>query len=440
MLAGTASFLYVRLDRTLSHAIDQGLQTRAADLVALVRQSDSGLREAGRPWQEGTVAQVLDARGRVVDSTGDAPTRPLLGPHDRTRAFAGPRFLDRPGERLFTVPANAQDKRLLIVVGASTENRAEALSTLRTELLLGGPATLLLVSLLAYALAHASLRPVETMRRRASAISGERPGERLPLPRARDEVALLGETLNEMLARLEQALERERRFVADASHELRTPLTLLKGEIELALEDEQGAAALRTALRLAGEETDRLVRLAEDLLLLARADRGSLPLRKERLEADELLDAIATRFELRAREDSRAIHVQTSNLVLEGDRLRLEQALSNLVDNALRYGAGAVTLGAEQRADAVALHVVDEGTGFPEEFLGRAFEPFARGGGTSSEGAGLGLAIVAAIARAHGGVARLSKHAGCGVCVTIPIACSSQEAAPDPRRAAAAGA
>ena len=412
VLAAAGAFLYLRLASTLTAALDQNLRTRAADLVALVRQSDSGLREAGRPWQEGTVAQVLDARGRIVDATAEAPHQPLLDPNARAASLGGEHFFDRPNERLLAVPVYAQDRRLLVVVGGSTEPRAEALATLRRELFLGGPATLLLVSVLAYALAHGALRPVEAMRRRAAMIGGEHPGERLPIPRARDEVARLGETLNEMLARLELALERERRFVTDASHELRTPLTLLKGETELALEVPQTRRNCTDAARSAGEDTDRLVSLAEDLLLLARADGGSLPLRPERLETDKLLAGVATRFELRARERGRRIAVEQPGLMVEGDQLRLEQALSNLVDNALRHGRGDVQLHAQEREGVVELHVTDQGNGLPEPFAARAFEPFAHGRHANGEGSGLGLAIVAAIATAHGGAAEFRNRDG----------------------------
>lgn len=433
VLAGAGAFLYLRLDSTLSAALDQGLRTRAADLVALVRQSDSGLRESSQRWQEGTVAQVLDARGRIVDATAEAPRRPLLDARSRTLALRGARLLNRQDERLLALPVRAQGQRLLVVVGTSIEPRAEALATLRRELYLGGPATLLVVSLLAYWLARASLRPVEAMRSRAAAIGGEQPEKRLPIPRARDEVALLGETLNEMLARLELALQHERRFVTDASHELRTPLALLKGEIEIALEDGQGPQALRTALRSAGEETDRLVRLAEDLLLLARADGGSLPLRKERLELDQLLGGIAKRFELRARESDRQIRVVPARLTVDADPLRLEQALGNLVDNALRHGDGMVRISATRAIGAVSLRVSDEGTGFPEDLIGRTFERFTRSDqARTSAGSGLGLSIVKTIAEAHGGSVQAANTGtgGAEITLRLPLADSATTARP----------
>ena len=137
---------------------------------------------------------------------------------------------------------------------------------------------------------------MEAMRRRAGEISSSTSSRRLPLPAAHDEVHRLGETLNEMLERLDAGLERERRFAADASHELRTPLALLKAELELALRQPRSAGELEEALRSASVETDRLVQLAEDLLLVSRADQGRLPIRREELDVGELLSSAAGRF------------------------------------------------------------------------------------------------------------------------------------------------
>src|SRR5207253_5266995 len=131
-----------------------------------------------------------------------------------------------------------------------------------------------LATLAGYLLAGLALRPVESMRRRAAAISAETPGERLPVPGSRDELERLGATLNEMLERLEDALEREREFVADAGHELRTPLALLRTELELALRQARTADELRAAVRRSSHEADRLAQLAEDLLLIARTEHA----------------------------------------------------------------------------------------------------------------------------------------------------------------------
>jgi signal transduction histidine kinase len=226
-----------------------------------------------------------------------------------------------------------------------------------------------------------------------------------------------------MLDRLEAALERERAFVADAGHELRTPVALLRTELELALRHADSPAELREAVRRSSEEVDRLGQLAEDLLLIARSDRGRLPLRVEPIDTTELLGSVATRFGWRAHEAGRSVEaVPVPSLALEGDRIRLEQALGNLVDNALRYGSGAVLLTAGQTNGAVELHVQDEGGGFPPEFIARAFERFARADHARSRGgSGLGLAIVQAIAEAHGGSAHAANRQGGGADVWLAM-------------------
>jgi signal transduction histidine kinase len=232
-----------------------------------------------------------------------------------------------------------------------------------------------------------------------------------------------------MLGRLEDGLARERRFVADASHELRTPLTLLRTELELALRRPRSTEEILAALRSATEEAERLTRLADDLLVLARADEGVLPLQQAALSSAELLGSVAERFATRAAAAGRTLSVRAaSNPAVVGDRLRLEQALGNLVDNALRHGAGDIQLSARQHDGQVVLQVSDAGGGLPEEFLPRAFDRFtrveaARGGG----GTGLGLAIVAAIAQAHGGSVSARNRSGSGLVVTLTLPAAEPE-------------
>jgi two-component system, OmpR family, sensor kinase len=261
------------------------------------------------------------------------------------------------------------------------------------------------------------------MRRRAAAISASEADERLPVPAARDELRRLGETLNEMLARLEAALERERRFVDDASHELRTPLALHRTELELALRYASSEDELRAAITSAVGEIDRLVQLAEDLLVVARTEGGELALNLEPVASAELLAAISERFRGRAVEAGRPLRVgDGGGLVVKGDRLRLEQALTSLVDNALRHGEGGVRLWAAASNERVELHVGDRGPGFPPEFLARAFERFSRADTARARGGiGLGLAIVDTIARAHGGHAAARNDPGGGADVWIEI-------------------
>jgi signal transduction histidine kinase len=338
----------------------------------------------------------------------------------RSRTVLVDSTVDGEQVRLLARPVTAQGQRLVVVVGASLEPRVQALDDLRRQLLVGGPAALLLASLLGYLLAAAALRPVERMGATAATISGASPGRRLPVGIADDEITRLGNRLNDMLDRLEGALERERVLVSNASHELRTPLALMKTEIELALSGPD--SDLAAALRSAGEETDRLAQLTDDLLLLARADIGELPLRRTEVRVRELLNTIATRFARRADDAERPIDVDVpADIVLLGDRRLLEQALSNLVENALRHGAGTVRLAATDGDGSLTLTVTDEGEGFPSGFAARAFARFSRPDRSrGTPGAGLGLAIVASIATAHGGVATATREPA-GVKLVLPL-------------------
>jgi signal transduction histidine kinase len=228
-----------------------------------------------------------------------------------------------------------------------------------------------------------------------------------------------------MLDRVEHAVKRERSFVADASHELRAPLALVRTEVDLALDLPRSAEELQTALRSIGEEADRLSQLADDLLLLARLDEGELPLRKEPLDVHDVLHDVAERFGRRAADDGRRIAVDAPGLGVEADRVRLEQALVNIVENALRHGAGTITLTASSEADSVEIHIADEGAGFDDGVADTAFERFTRGDqARSSGGAGLGLAIVEAIVTAHKGTVALSTDTarGADVVLTFPAA------------------
>lgn len=312
--------------------------------------------------------------------------------------------------------------------GLSQSQRQHALATLGRLLFIGGPAMLVLTCLAGYVLTARALAPVEKMRRRATRISGAAPGDRLPVPEANDELHRLGATLNEMLGRLEEAMERERAFATDAGHELRTPLSIL----ELQLEDlEQAVAAdgphdeLMQGLRSAREEVERLAKLADDLLVLARADGRGLPVEKQPVQVPRLLHAVAERIGNAANGEGRAVIAEPAEVpTVAADAAWVEQALANMASNALQHGAGRVRLLARQRNGSVELHVLDEGRGFPPGLLPRAFERFTRGDAArSSGGTGLGLLIVRAIAEAHGGLAGAANREGGGadVWLSLPI-------------------
>jgi signal transduction histidine kinase len=295
-------------------------------------------------------------------AVGGAP----LSAADRARALRGPILLDgRHGEdpaRLLAMPVDGR----ILVVGTAVDDRADALRVLAVALLIA----VAIACLVGYAVASARLRA---------------------------------------------ALERERVFVADAGHELRTPLAILRAELELAQRPGRTREELMDAVRSAAEEADRLSALAEDLLVIARADDGQLPLRPATLRAGEVLRAVAARFPGRAA-------AAGEDVELRADPDRLQQALGNLVDNALRHGGTHVELAAERVDGSVELHVRDDGPGFPPELLDAAFDRFTRG---ARGGSGLGLAIVDLIARAHGGEAGALNRPGGGADVWISLPCAS---------------
>jgi two-component system, OmpR family, sensor kinase len=267
------------------------------------------LADAGgsRLSQTGTgFAQVLTTGGRVLDQTPGILRGPILGTRDIARAGRRPILLTTriPGVagsvRLLATPVHAQDMSLVVIVGASLQSRATALGNLRTLMLLGGPVALVLASLLGYGVSALSLRSVEAMRRQATRLSVTEPGRRLPVPPAHDELQRLALTLNEMLDRNDVAFARERRFVADASHELRSPLAILKTELEGALTGEHSKGELRAALASADAETDRIAHLARNLLTLAQADDGKLPIEPAPLRVCETVERVRQRFTQRA--------------------------------------------------------------------------------------------------------------------------------------------
>jgi heavy metal sensor kinase len=433
LLAGVGLFLYIRLGTTLDGAIDRGLRSRAGDVVAMVQHQDAGLAQAGRNTltERGeNLAQIIDARGRVVDSAPSLRKTPLLTPAEQRRALRHTIVVEHAAStrepdqfRLLATPVAAQGRRVIVVVGATSETRDEAQAQLGNLLLLGGPIALLLASLAGYGAAAGALRPVELMRRRAQDIQASRPGRRLPVPPSKDEIARLGETLNDMLARLEEAFAHERRFVADASHELRTPLAILRGELELAHRDARDVETFRSAVTSAVVEVDRLTQLAEDLLVAARSDQGRLPTRLERLDLGDELQRVAGPFARRAADRGAMLTLDVqADARLTADRQRLTQAVGNMIDNALRHGGPNVRVEAHSRNGHTEIHVRDDGPGFPAELLPGAFDRFTRADpARTAGGAGLGLAIVQSIARAHGGRALATNQDGGGADVWLEL-------------------
>jgi two-component system, OmpR family, sensor kinase len=426
VLAATGIFVYLRLQSELRQSTDATLRARA-DAEALVVER-TGSFSPDQP--DDAFAQLLAPDGSVLDSSSAITGARALVP----AGFATPSYVERDGMSIENevVPARMLAVRLpngdVLVVGVSLDDQRQTLAGLAASLAIGGPLALALVVVVTWLLVGWTLRPVDSMRAEAAAISAGEPGRRLPVPNTGDELARLAETLNAMLDRLEEAIERERRFVDDASHELRTPLSNLKAGLELALRRSRTADELEAEVRSAAEETDRLSRLAEDLLVLARADRGRLPIRRESVDVTSLVGDTVESFAARAAERHVGIDMRVpEELRADVDELRVRQALGNLLDNGLRAApsGGYVSVAAERDDGSLRLEVRDSGPGFPPEFLPVAFEAFTRPDAGRSRpvgGAGLGLAIAAAVAQTHGGSVSAENlpDGGAGVVVWIP--------------------
>lgn len=430
VLAVTGILVFGEFSRGLDSRTDLELKERSDALAALARDVP---RAELLGFSGESLAQVFGTAGDLRASTRALGRMPLLTPAEVRSARRAPRLLTREtvagtddGARVraFAVRGGA-----VVAIAEDLGRREQELARLGGLLTIGLPVALLLAAFVGYQVAGAALRPVELIRARAARISESEPGGRLPQPGTGDELDRLTTTLNELLARLARALERERQIVSDASHELRTPISVLRTRLDVALRGEREPDELRSVLHEARGDAQRLARMADDLLVLARADQGRLPLRLEPIDVQDLLEETGRRHAAVAAKAGRSIHVAVEvagGAVVLADPDRLAQALDNLVVNALAYGAGRVELVAgKSTAGLVELSVSDQGRGFAEDLLPRAFERFAQGSDDGrGDGAGLGLAIVAALANALGGSARAANRSGGGaeVTVTVPAA------------------
>jgi len=425
VLAVGGLVLYFQFRSDFDNLTGANLSSRAADAAALVA---SGEPHAALTRSQERLAQVFDARGRLVASTPALSRSRLLTPEQARRAARGRLRIARVqvpagATTVSAHAAHAFGGTLAVAVAEPLDRRDQALDRLAELLLIVGPFALVLATYAGYQVAGAALGPVERMRARAEQITERDTAERLPVPATHDEIEALGNTLNALLGRLDEAVTRERRLLSEASHELRTPLTVLLTEVQVALRGDHDAEELREALESVGHEAKRLSRLADDLLTLARADAGRLPVRPERLDAEQVLVAAAQRAGAAAAASGRSVKADvTPGIGVRVDPDRAAQALDNLVANALAYGAGDITLAATVSNGTVELHVTDHGRGFPDEFVVHAFERFRRGDAArTGEGAGLGLPIVATIAQAHGGEAGARNLPGGGADVWLSV-------------------
>ncbi len=428
---GLGSWLFVgELASSQQGAIDAQLAAQLAQADRYLAPSGAATPTARVPAPGEYVVQVIDSTGRVRGASADVGTTPLLSPAElrqarhsrllRTSTVEGER------ERLLAGPLK-QHPGWVAVADVSLEALDSTLSHVIRELLIAGGVLVLGAGLGAYGLARAALSPVERMRREVAALSEGDAAAGLRVPHTRDEIAALATTMNLLLGRLQTALARQRTLVADASHELRTPFAVLRGELELAGRPGRSREELAAAVERAGEEAARLARLTDQLLFLARSDEQRDPPLRQRTDVRQLLLRSADHAATRARSAGVRCQVDAADdLAADVDPDRVGEAIDNLVDNALRFAPPAtqVVISASAVGRDLVIEVADSGPGFPGQFLPHAFERFARPSSSrdrSDGGAGLGLAIVSAIAHAHGGRAEARNRPDGGAVVALEL-------------------
>lgn len=429
MLAVGAVGSWYMLQRVLATRGDRFLvEARDAFVVELhvertmTRANDAAVAAALRDIRFSDIEFVVLDEGRHVVGASE-----LARPGDVERALVG---AGSPADGLLTIPGRAGGWRAAVVetslggvphVVAAVQARRwlhDTLTAVTAAYLAAIPLLLGVAAAGGYLLARRALAPVAAMGRRTHAIEAANLHERLPVEHPRDELGELATVINALLARLEDAFAQQRRLVADASHELGTPLAVIRAEAEIALarptraEDEY-----RAALGVVREAGERLSRVVDDLLFLARADGGPVPLRRVPVELDEIVEETAEVVRSLARRRDVRLDVESASeaagdAACIGDPELLGRLVLNLLDNAIKYSppGGAVRARCRRDGDAVVLDVSDCGPGIPAAAHERVFDRFfrldgarARADGAAAGGTGLGLAIARWIATAHGG-------------------------------------
>jgi two-component system OmpR family sensor kinase len=448
-LLGAATLSLV--DRQLHRSLDRALKARAAEVARLAATTPKLITAAGvlegRVGTSAAYVQVVDREGRIVARSGalggrvlpdDAPLRRAL--RDRTASYGDAQLGDEP-LRVYAAPlgllGNGAAAGGAVAVAGSTSGISGTVDPLRGLVLLAALAAALIAGAASVLLTRRALRPLTRLTSGAEAIArtGD-PGRRLPggsgATEPRDEVGRLAATLNTMLASLEHASERERRFVDDASHELRTPLTALRGNAAYVANHGADAEALADI----EADAERLAGLLDDLLALAREDAAAPP-------ADEVVELVELAREVAGGETyggEARVSVEVvpggEEARARGDRAALARALRNLVENALRHGPadGAVTITVATGMRDARLAVSDTGAGLTAAEAERAFARFWRGSGAAPGGSGLGLAIVRSTAERHGG--RVTVE---GATFTLELPLAARAGAPPLRELSKSG-
>ncbi|MGI8677988.1 MAG: sensor histidine kinase [Jatrophihabitans sp.] len=440
-------FLFVsRLESGLETSLTSALASRGAAISAETRSTVPGTGTAHRPRHlssaNGITAELLARDGTVLRSSRPVGAiMPLISRSQVATASHRTLIIDatvylQQGEdsgpepmRLLARPSGHGDGTV-VVVAISRDVVDQAVSRAAHQLVILSIVVLLLVGPGSWLLTRAALHPVERMRRAVSRVRPGDVGAELPVPKTRDEIARLAQTFNGLLGRLHDAVARERAFVGDAGHELRTPLTILKGELELGRQPGRTVAELTETLDVVAEETDRLVRLTEDMLFLS-VQTDSDVTDGAPFDAAEVTRAAVQAVSPAARSRQVQLRVEAPELApATGSADRIRRAVENLLTNAVRFSpaGGEVLIDLAVQGPDLELRVTDQGPGFPPGFIEHAFERFARGDSARGRppghhdqlgGSGLGLSIVRAIMIRHRGVARATNNPTGGACVIL---------------------
>ena len=429
-LAAAAVLLANALRVALTRGLDDSARQGALEVAALI---DQNRLPNPVPVAPGTITiQVLDAHGRITDvSPGADRLVPMLPPAQaqaaartgQARMLAGPP-LGMPS--LLRVVAVGASDHQVVIAAVSYAPASDSLATLAKALVIGTPLLFGLLALAIWLVTGYTLRPIAELRRGAAEVTETGVPRDLPVPPARDEVRSLAVTLNDMLARLADAQQRQRDLVSDTAHELRSPIASIRAQLEVALDHPDGLDWPETA-RDVHADTLRLARLTEDLLLLARLD--GQPLHRRPTDLSALCGSVAARYTA-ARVPVRADAVVANTgapCVVAGDPDALSRLLVNLLDNAVRHAASQVCVSVRGDDGWAVLVVSDDGPGIPADDTERVFGRFSRldnaRNRTGEQGAGLGLSIVRSTAEAHGGSVSLSDaEPGLRAVVRLPLA------------------
>jgi heavy metal sensor kinase len=362
--------------------------------------------------------EVWSASGESIYRSVSAGALPAFFPEGGTSR----RYQSLTGNerrwRTLTAPALVAGRTVVIRVSRSEEGVQRQLREVLVVLVLGLPLVVVLAGFGGYVLARRALRPIDQLASDARRITAERLHERLSVPNERDEIGRLAAVINDTFARLQGSFDQLRRFTADASHELRTPLAVIRGIGEAGLGETRTPVEYKEAMGSMLEEVDRLTNLVDTLLRLSHADAGRVRLSREPVDLGQLARDTAASLALLAEERGQQLHVDAEERVLvDADRLVLREAVTNVLDNAIKYGPerSRIDLRAVAASGEGVLTIADHGPGIPEEHRDRIFDRFFRvdeGRSRDYGGTGLGLAIAKWAVEVNGG--RISAESGGG--------------------------